>query len=702
MRIASDMYYKNIYGTNNSQLSKSLFDVNKQIASRLKIQYAQDDIRTFTETMRLDNEITTLDQTKKSVQSALKFSDQTDAVLNEFETAMNRARTLLVNAANGTNSETSLDAIAHELRGLEEHFKSLSNTSINGQYLFSGSAVDTKPIASDGSYRGNDAILKAFTGSGTSQQYNINGAELFLGEEQTVRREISTNVVQYSLSAKYPDFSDSTVSGVSKHLTSSDTIRDMMGDTDNTADTLSKHFFYISGTKSDGTAFKEKISMNDEQKVDDLLKQIGDIYGNTADLDVVNVSLNSYGQIVIEDKMKGSSKIDFHMVGATDFDLTDGTNAADIDDITLYGANAGKIDNLGSGETNFDKIMLGTSTATNPNLFIKEFVKSSLGAAESVATTNTIEGTLYDRTEFSKEGAMLSSSTPQIIKETNAFATASTKLSEVASESLDGKSFVFEGTNVSGSPYSATINLTTAGSSFTIGGSTYTIYDMNTPRGAVAADEMTYKQLMDVMNMVVTGNIPAANSATGYDAAISAADLGARTFLSYDGKITFEEIGTGNTKASMALYDANSGDFSAAASVMTFNTNNAVTVRDPKTDFFKTFDAMITAVENYKLYPDGSSGDVRNVGIENAIKMMDDLQDHIFKSHSQVGAQSNALTNSLQRTEMLKMSSVGLRSSVIDTDLAEAYLNLQQLNTNYQAMLSTVGKISQLSLVNYL
>jgi flagellar hook-associated protein 3 FlgL len=135
---------------------------------------------------------------------------------------------------------------------------------------------------------------------------------------------------------------------------------------------------------------------------------------------------------------------------------------------------------------------------------------------------------------------------------------------------------------------------------------------------------------------------------------------------------------------------------------MTFNTNNAVTVRDPKTDFFKTFDAMITAVENHKLYPDSSSGDVRNVGIENAIKMMDDLQDHVFRSHSQVGAQSNTLTKSLERTEILKMSSVALRSSVIDTDLAEAYLTLEQLNTNYQAMLSTVGKISKLSLVNYL
>ena len=43
-----------------------------------------------------------------------------------------------------------------------------------------------------------------------------------------------------------------------------------------------------------------------------------------------------------------------------------------------------------------------------------------------------------------------------------------------------------------------------------------------------------------------------------------------------------------------------------------------------------------------------------------------------------------------------------LRSSVIDTDLAEASLELTQLSLNYEAMLSTVGKISKLSLVNYL
>lgn len=692
MRIASSMYYKNIYGENNSQVSKELFDVNKQIASGLKIQYAYEGIRTFTETMRLDNEITTLEQTKKSVQSALKFSEQSDIILNEFETSMNRTRTLLVNAANGTHSETSLDAIGHELRGLEEHFKSLANTFINGQYLFSGSAVDVKPISGDGSYMGNDAILSAFTGSSVTQQYNISGAELFLGEEKSVRREITTNVAQENLSIKYPDFSNPDDVKTTRYLKSSDTIRDMMGDIDNGSDTLQKHFFYISGTKSDGTAFKEKISMNDEQKIDDLLKQIGDIYGNNADVDVVNVSLNSYGQIVIEDKMKGSSRIDFHMVGATDFDLSDGSNAADVLNI----------DALGTGETSFDKIMRKTSGATNPNLFVKEFVKSSLLAADSVAG-NGIEGTLYDRTEFSKNGARLSSSTPQIIKETNAFATASTKLSEVASgSSLNGKSFILEGTNIQGNTYTAQIDLAVSGSTFSVGGNTYDIFDMGSPRAAVNADEMTYKQLMDVVNMVATGNLPLSNDAVSYDAAIKTADDMAKTFLSNDGKVTFEEVGTGNTQAVIALYDVNSGDFSADASVMTFNTNNALTVRDPKTDFFKTLDAAITAVESNKLYPDGSFGDARNVGIENALKMIDDLQEHIFRSHSQVGAQSNALTNSSERTEILKMSSITLRSSVIDTDLAEAYLTLEQLNTNYKAMLSTVGKVSELSLVNYL
>ncbi len=95
MRVTSSMYYNNLYGANNSKLSENLFDVNKQIASGLKIQYAKDDVRAFAETMNLDNELSTIAQVKKSTQSGYKMSNQTDVILNEFGTTMDKMRTLL-------------------------------------------------------------------------------------------------------------------------------------------------------------------------------------------------------------------------------------------------------------------------------------------------------------------------------------------------------------------------------------------------------------------------------------------------------------------------------------------------------------------------------------------------------------------------------------------------------------------------------
>ena len=58
--------------------------------------------------------------------------------------------------------------------------------------------------------------------------------------------------------------------------------------------------------------------------------------------------------------------------------------------------------------------------------------------------------------------------------------------------------------------------------------------------------------------------------------------------------------------------------------------------------------------------------------------------------------------NDLSNGDQIYFADGTIRSSVIDTDLAEASLELTQLTLNYEAMLSTVGRISQLSLVNYL
>lgn len=629
MRVTSNSYYREISASNN-KLSDKLFDVNKQISSGQKIQYAYEDTSTFVDTLRLDNEITTLQQVKASTQSGYKFSTQSDNILSEMTTSLEHIKVKLIAAANAANSGTSLDAIAKELRATKEYMVDLANTSINGQYLFSGTAVKTQPISSDGSYAGNDQAMKAFLGSNVQKQYNIPGSELFLGDENTTKRMVTTNIAM-------------NVNGTVLPATGSNTLGDVTG-------TGLDQNFYVRGTNSDGSSFKNLFTLPANTTIDNFLQSVQNQFTPNS----VDVTLNDGGQIVISDKKMGSSKLDFHIVAGDD-----AVPPTDVDAIA-------------------------TSI---------EFMKSSLNA-NSVATGS--ESAIYDRTFFTHNGANLESNVAQIVKADNTFATAATKLGEVFS-SLTSTLHV-EGKRLDGSVFNIDVDF---GSPAAVSGDyTYNVADGagNDTDGA----DMTYRQLMDVINMAVNNQTPADNDA-GYRTAVSNSNLSSSVTLSDDGKITLKDFNNNPTQSDISIYDTNSDDFSNTnGSMATFHANNTLTVRDAKTDFFARIEEMIVAVEEKKLYADANAGDARNVGIENSLQMLDDIHDHVIRQHTQIGANSNALNAAGERTDLLLISTQTLRSDVIDTDLAEASLQLQQLTVNYQAMLSTVGRVSQLSLVNYL
>ena len=676
-----------------------MFDVNKQIASGQKIQYAHEDPGVFIDTLRLDNEITTLSQVKSSAQSAYKISTQTDTTIGEIVKTIESMKVKLINAANDVNSDASTQAIAKELRGLQNHLLTLANTSIGGQYLFSGTATSVKPIGADGTYQGNDQNLEAFLGSGVKQKYNISGDQLFLGEENKINRTITSNLAQKSLTDLYPDIMKDTgmtrSSSKDTYLTASSTIRDLMGDTDtnSTNDAARSSYFYLQGTRTDGTTFKSKIQMNMTDTMDDLTHKIALAYDPNQlnpTTNQVNVSLNANGQIEISDKSAGSSKLDFHMVGAVDFS---GAGGADVTDI----------DNLQSGSTDFE-----TAAVTTPGVYVKEFTKS--GFTTPAGTLNTIEGINYDRTNFEQNGAKLLSNISQIDKTTNNYATSSTRLLDVSGETtLDGKQFVVQGKNVAGTAFTAQINFSSAGSTFSLDGgvTNYNIFTATAPRVAVDADQMTYQQMMDVVNMATSGTLPTANTSAAYDTAITASNTLSSTTLDYAGRIIFEDKINPSTQASIAMYDSASDTYpatgSTSGSTLLFNANSALTVRDSKTDFFSQIEEMIKSVEEGKKRADGSdTTDPRNIGIQNSIQMLDDMSDHVSRLQTEVGSYSQVLQASSDRTDMLIISTKTLQSDVIDTDVAEATLQMQQLSLNYQALLSNISKVSKLSLVNYL
>jgi flagellar hook-associated protein 3 FlgL len=88
--------------------------------------------------------------------------------------------------------------------------------------------------------------------------------------------------------------------------------------------------------------------------------------------------------------------------------------------------------------------------------------------------------------------------------------------------------------------------------------------------------------------------------------------------------------------------------------------------------------------------------------MQNAITQLDHIADHVTKAQTRIGALTNALSDANIRSEMLSVNVKTVQNSVIGVDTAEAYLELQSLQTSYQAMLSTIASINKMSLLDYM
>ncbi|NPA11291.1 MAG: flagellar hook-associated protein FlgL [Epsilonproteobacteria bacterium] len=342
MRVTQFTYINNFVNLQQKQLTE-LSKKQMQISSGKKINNIYDDPTVYIKDLGLKEEINGLDQVNRSASFAQTFARETDTTINDIVTTLGSFKTKLLAAANDTENITSREAIVSELTGMLEHLKDLANTSIDGKYIFSGSAFDTKAIGDDLKYHGNDQKVKAFLGAGVEREYNIPGSEIFLGKDSDYKKHMTVNVVQYDKMKANPEFVVRGKDGklyIDKHLkdhgkapdaedvpvnepvTNQSEIRMLTGvedkydsATDTYTDGIS--YFYIKGRKPNGESFNSKFSLKNSASVDQLLTKIGEAYGNTATSKVVEVTLNDMGEIQVKDVASGKMTSDFFMV-ATD------------------------------------------------------------------------------------------------------------------------------------------------------------------------------------------------------------------------------------------------------------------------------------------------------------------------------------------------------------------------------------------------
>ncbi|XMD82273.1 distal flagellar hook-filament junction protein [Campylobacter lari] len=681
----------------------------------------------------------------QGTQAAQEMAKNTDTALKNITELLEKFKTLLVKASSDGNSQTSREAIAKELKLVRDSIVNIANTSINGQYLFAGSNTATKPFDKYGNYTGNKDNIFVVSGAGTQIPYNIPGWDLFFKPDSNISKIISTNVSmidgRYDVNSnpeqkKYLD-EESKFS----YLIGQNYVKNGGLDPDKDFDYADSKLpfpsssMYIQGVRPDGTSFKATVNIGPEDKIGDVLENIGKLYGNTDANKVVEVTMNDSGQIEIKNLQEGNSSLDFHAVAMTpqlqDAEqikaLSEAAKAEGIgmDEVTnriMQAAHGGDLNNTKSPvtiEVNGEQFTV--------DIHKTDFIKSNING-------NKTNGADFD-VPFEKDGNTVFGNVSQVIKGTSEYATDSTKLSEVlanANGDMKGQKLEMEITSKSGQKYKVEIDLEnskvsyqdpndpTQTISFPITHSQYNEATGTSVGMQTRPEDITYGQLNDIIGMFASDKVPTTTINANPNGTINNGDFqtiqqninDSKDFvevsMDYKGRISITDKFSTNTNIGLTLKDSNSNSgFPPAGEVsngsgFVFSANNSLTIDDPNIDLIKDLDEMIDAVLNGNMRADSEGSDPRNTGLQGALERIDHLQDHVRKMQTTIGAYTNNIEETNKRMTFLNINVASIKSGVTDADYGQTYMQFMQTMVSYQAMLSATSKISQMSLLNYL
>nr|WP_232259638.1 flagellar hook-associated protein FlgL [Helicobacter pylori] len=372
-------------------------------------------------------------------------------------------------------------------------------------------------------------------------------------------------------------------------------------------------------------------------------------------------------------------------------------------------------------ETNGRLRIIDNSSKESPiSLALSTLDQKGLEVA-GIPTNNASE---YQKTYFNKEGAKLESNVAQIAQ--NGAANGSTKLSEVAKGSLENSVFNMKLNDVNGLFLKAQINLDNNGAFLSLpNGIKIPLYDPTSADiQASKPNEVTYRQLMDAMSIAlnysntdpaiyqqISDNPTSKESKERFIGLLKQAKDNLSVNLNEEGKVIIQDNMHSNTKMQFMLFDKDSNDFSQNAlhsdkPSLKLNANNALIIDKPSVNFFDQLENIITSVRKGIYRPDALgdtySSDMRNLGIQNGITLIDHLSDHIEKMIAKNGAHGKAFENIIRRNEVLKTQVQSIRGETTGTDMAETYNKFSNLTNNYNAVLASTNKINNLSLTKYL
>jgi len=166
------------------QSEQNMNTATEQLASGRSVNRLSDDPAAAAALVGNHNSTGQDDQFLRNVSSLQARFQVADSTLSNVVTVLTRAVAIGTEGANGTLSAADRQAVAGEVQGLTSQLLSLANTTYQGTYIFSGTAVKTQPFALNTTtnavtYNGDANTTSVQFSNGNPISTSVPGSQLF-------------------------------------------------------------------------------------------------------------------------------------------------------------------------------------------------------------------------------------------------------------------------------------------------------------------------------------------------------------------------------------------------------------------------------------------------------------------------------------------------------------------------------------------
>jgi flagellar hook-associated protein 3 FlgL len=275
-RVTQQMTAQNLMANINQALDR-IDTTQQELSTGKRINQPSDDPYGTSLALQLNNQLANLTSYSSNVTDGTGFAQTSGSALTNITNAVQRIRELTLSAANGTQTQTDMQATAAEVNQLIEEIKQDANTQYNGQYVFAGAATGTQPYqaGANDAYAGDAGQVTRMIGPNTSLTVNADLSSVLGTGQTTSGQPAGDGLVLNTLR----NISDDMQSGNSAALSGADLAQ------------LDSNFNSLNGLTAGVGATQERLDMA-SSRLESLQLSDTQALSNTQDADMAQTEIN--------------------------------------------------------------------------------------------------------------------------------------------------------------------------------------------------------------------------------------------------------------------------------------------------------------------------------------------------------------------------------------------------------------------------